>query len=83
MNAARKIKGRAAKNATAASFQPNEKETATQPITVKIETSGKTPLGPKSSWSCLRSLDNRPIRLPDALLPSSKKGIGCRRMLPK
>lgn len=72
MKAERKRKGIAAKNVTAASFHPKMKDIITHPTTLKAEISGKTPVGPKSSWTCLGSVDSRATRLPDAFSSQSK-----------
>jgi hypothetical protein len=50
-NAPRNTNGVPAQNATAASFAPNEKEMAMQPMTLKMEMRGKIPLAPNSSCS--------------------------------
>jgi hypothetical protein len=72
MKAERKRKGIAAKNVTAASFHPNMKDIMTHPMTLNTEMRGKTPVGPKSSWICLGSVDSRAPRLPDAFSSRSK-----------
>lgn len=59
------MKGIAPKNVTAASFQPNENEMATHPITLKMEISGNTPIGPSRSWICLGSIESRDINEPE------------------
>jgi hypothetical protein len=64
--AASKIKGNAAKKVTAANFQPKQKEIIMQPMRLNIKIIGKTPLMPKSSWSCLGSVERRDIRVPAA-----------------
>jgi hypothetical protein len=64
--AASKIKGNAAKKVTAANFQPKQKDMTTQPMRLNIEMTGKIPLIPKSSWSCLGSMERRDIRVPEA-----------------
>lgn len=81
MYAAPKIKGSAAKNVTAASFHPKANDTATQPMTVKMDIRGKIPFVENNSCNCRMSLERRPPRLPDALASWSKKGIGWRNRL--
>lgn len=77
------MNGIPAKNVTAASFQPKAKDMEMHPITLKIDISGNTPGGPKSSWSCRGSVDNLEIKVPDAFSSRSWYDTGCRSILEK
>lgn len=77
------MKGNAAKMATAASFHPKANEMEIQPSMTKMDTSGKTPLTLKRSWSCLAELDRFDVRVPLLLEAESKKGTGFRMRLVK
>jgi hypothetical protein len=77
------MKGNAAKMATAASFHPKANEMEMQPSMTKMDTSGKTPLMPKRSWSCLAELERLDVKDPLLLEAESKKGTGFRTRLVK